>query len=114
VGVPTQPDAAFEGAIKRVPSDNAPLRDRLVRIALKGASNLDIGTRANVIALVGRRENALWVPPSVVRTYRGRQFVVVQDSDGSQRRVDVKLGLQANDRVEILDGLREGDMVVAP
>jgi multidrug efflux pump subunit AcrA (membrane-fusion protein) len=39
--------------------------------------------------------------------------VVVQDSD-TQRRVDVKIGITSDDRVEILEGLEEGQVVIAP
>jgi membrane fusion protein, macrolide-specific efflux system len=39
--------------------------------------------------------------------------VVVQDG-AVQRRVDVKVGLQSDDRVEIVAGLSEGQVVVAP
>jgi multidrug efflux pump subunit AcrA (membrane-fusion protein) len=37
----------------------------------------------------------------------------VQDGD-VQRRVDVKVGLQSEDRVEVLEGLQAGQTVVAP
>jgi multidrug efflux pump subunit AcrA (membrane-fusion protein) len=39
------------------------------------------------------------------------RFVVVQDED-VQRRVDVKLGIQTPDRVEVEEGLEEGQIVV--
>jgi RND family efflux transporter MFP subunit len=107
------PDSVFGATISRVPTENVARGDRLVRIALDN-SNVQPGVKALVSVTTGRRENALWVPANVVRNYRGRQFVVVQNDDGSQRRADVKLGLQASDRVEILDGLNEGDVVVAP
>lgn len=109
------PDNAFGATISRVPTENVARGDRLVRIALDGGGgNVQPGVKAVVSVTTGRRENALWVPANVVRNYRGRQFVVVQNDDGSQRRADVKLGLQASDRVEILDGLNEGDVIVAP
>lgn len=59
------------------------------------------------------RENVLWLPPSVIRTFQNRTFVVLQTSDGL-RTVDVELGLQTDDRVEIVSGVNEGDLVVAP
>jgi multidrug efflux pump subunit AcrA (membrane-fusion protein) len=49
----------------------------------------------------------------VIRTFDNRQFVVVQDGD-VQRRVDVKLGVVSDTRVEILEGLAEGQVVVSP
>jgi multidrug efflux pump subunit AcrA (membrane-fusion protein) len=55
----------------------------------------------------------LWLPPQAVRTFEGRKFVVVQEGDG-QRRVDVKIGIQSEDRVEIEEGLKEGQVAVAP
>ena len=56
--------------------------------------------------------DALWLPPAAVRTFQGRNFVVVQDEDGSQRRVDVRLGIESEERVEILEGLERGQTVV--
>ena len=59
------------------------------------------------------RENVLWLPPSVIRTFQNRTFVVLDTPDGL-RTVDVELGLQTDDRVEIVSGVNEGDVVVAP
>ena len=56
----------------------------------------------------------LWIPPQGLRTFRARSFVVVKNGDGTESRRDVKTGLQSTDRVEIMDGLKEGDIVVAP
>jgi multidrug efflux pump subunit AcrA (membrane-fusion protein) len=58
-----------------------------------------------------RKDNVLWLPPQAIRTFQGRQFVVV-DEGNRQRRVDVKLGIQGPDRIEIVDGLKEGQKVV--
>jgi HlyD family secretion protein len=58
-------------------------------------------------------ENVLWLPPSVIRTFQNRTFVVLDTPDGP-RTVDVELGLQTTDRVEIVSGVNEGDVVIAP
>jgi multidrug efflux pump subunit AcrA (membrane-fusion protein) len=58
-------------------------------------------------------KNVLWLPPSVIRTFQNRTFVVLQTPDGP-RTVDVTLGLQTTDRVEITSGVNEGDVVIAP
>jgi multidrug efflux pump subunit AcrA (membrane-fusion protein) len=55
----------------------------------------------------------MWLPPQAIRRFEGRRFVVVQDAEG-QRRVDVKVGITSDDRVEILEGLEEGQVVIAP
>ena len=49
--------------------------------------------------------------PAAIRTFEGRKFVVIQENAG-QRRVDVKLGIEGEDRVEIASGLTEGQIVV--
>ncbi len=59
------------------------------------------------------REDVLWLPPSVIRTFQNRTFVVLDTPDGP-RTVDVVLGLQTDDRVEIVSGVSEGDVVIAP
>jgi multidrug efflux pump subunit AcrA (membrane-fusion protein) len=72
-----------------------------------------LGDLLQVTAVLEKKDNALWLPPAAIRTFQGRQFVVVQTGDG-QTQVDVKLGIQSVDRVEILDGLTEGQVVMAP
>jgi multidrug efflux pump subunit AcrA (membrane-fusion protein) len=57
--------------------------------------------------------DVLWLPPSVIRTFQNRTFVVLQTPDGD-RAVDVELGLQTDSRVEIVSGVNEGDIVIAP
>ena len=58
------------------------------------------------------KENVLWLPPAAIRTYQGRDFVVVQLPDGSQKRVDVLLGIATDERVEIAAGLEERQTIV--
>jgi hypothetical protein len=59
------------------------------------------------------RENVLWLPPAAIRTFQNRTFVVLQTPDGP-RTVDVQIGLQTDERVEIVSGVEEGDIVEAP
>jgi len=72
-----------------------------------------VGELIRVTVVVERRDNVLWVPPEAVRTFEGREFVVVRDGE-TQRRVDVEIGIRGDDRVEIEAGLTEGEIVVAP
>ena len=55
--------------------------------------------------------DVLWLPPAAIRTFQSRTFVVLQTPDGP-RSVDVVLGLQTDDRVEIKSGVNEGDVVI--
>ena len=80
--------------------------------ALKGMQ-LQMGDLARMTIILEKKTGVLWLPPQAVRTFEGRKFVVIQEGDG-QRRVDVKVGIQSEDRVEIEEGLTEGQVAVAP
>jgi hypothetical protein len=83
-----------------------------VRISLEGdLSDLSLGDLARVTVLLEHKEDVLWLPPAAIRTFQGRDFVIVQDAD-QQRRADVRLGLESVERVEILEGLEEGQVVI--
>jgi multidrug efflux pump subunit AcrA (membrane-fusion protein) len=93
-------------------TDTTGSTDRAVHVALTDAHlQLEPGELATVIIVLEQKDNALWLPPAAIRTFQGRDFVVIQDSS-SQRRVDVKLGIQGKDRVEVLEGVQEGQIVV--
>ena len=71
----------------------------------------ELGDLVQVRVELERKDSVLWLPPQAIRVFDGRRFVVVQDGE-VQRRVDVKVGIQTPDRVEIEDGLDEGQVVV--
>ena len=90
--------------------------DETMHITLDEAASgagYDVGELIRVTVAVERRDNVLWVPPEAVRTFEGREFVVVRDGE-AQRRVDVEVGIRGDDRVEIEAGLIEGEIIVAP
>jgi len=53
------------------------------------------------------------LPPVSIRSFQGREFVVIQEGDG-QARADVRLGLESDERVEIIEGVQEGQVVIGP
>lgn len=73
--------------------------------------DLDIGDAAQVSVVLDVIENALWLPPQAVRVSRDRAFVVV-DQNGEDLRLEVETGVITAERVEIISGLEEGDMVL--
>lgn len=73
---------------------------------------LSRGTPLSVRIIVNRKENAVVIPPSALRTYGGRTYVQVVEEDGTKREVDVEVGQQASTVVEILEGLEPGQKVV--
>jgi len=78
--------------------------------------NADLALRENMYATVRlegiRRENALTIPDeALIRTAKGDR-VVLALGEGRFKSVPVKAGITAGERVEILDGLKDGDRVV--
>jgi HlyD family secretion protein len=75
-----------------------------------GEVKLVVGDLMKVSVLLESSENALWLPPAAIRTFEGRKFVMVKAGDRLQK-VDVKVGIEGTDRVEILTGLEEGQII---
>ena len=72
---------------------------------------LEPGDLVKVIVTLQQKNDVLWLPPAAIRTFAGRKFVVVEET-GLQRRVDVTTGIESAERVEIVDGLQENQIVV--
>lgn len=69
------------------------------------------GDRVTLHILITQRDDVLWLPPAAIRDFNGRKFVVVQNGD-IQQRVDVTLGIAGEGRVEILEGVEAGQIIV--
>ncbi len=118
----SRPGQELKGHIRRLPypyggggrTEGLDEADKSTRIALEATAaeaGFELGDLARVTVILERKEDVLWLPPQAVRTFEGRRFVVVQDGE-AQRRVDVKVGIQSEDRVEIVEGLTEGQIVI--
>jgi membrane fusion protein (multidrug efflux system) len=76
------------------------------------------GMFARVNTVFGVRENARVVPEEAIVPQGGRQFVIKllegpNEQTRTTKRVEVKVGLRSPGKVEILEGLESGDVVVA-
>jgi len=74
--------------------------------------DLEEGMLAKITIVIDRKDNVLRLPKEAIRTFAGRRFVVVEAEGGLQQRVDVKIGLEGDDYVEIERGLTEGQVVI--
>ena len=68
------------------------------------------GMYARVVLTLQQKKDALTVPIQSVE--QGEQPFVMMVKDGKVEKQPVTLGMQTSDRIEILDGLSEGEMVV--
>jgi len=115
-----QPGQILKGWIRRLPynitrqgTDTLENADRSTRIRFNPPAGLamQVGDLARATIVLERREDVLFLPPEAIRVYQGRRFVVVREGD-KRRRVDVKTGLKSDERVEIEEGLHEGQTIV--
>lgn len=111
------PGREFTGAIVRLPypygDGSSQDADRSVRVSVQADVPIQRGALATVRIVLRQADDTLWLPPPAIRTFQGRAFVVVQEGD-AQRRVQVTTGITTEERVEISDGLSEGQLVVGP
>jgi multidrug efflux pump subunit AcrA (membrane-fusion protein) len=118
----SRPGDVIKGSIRRLPypyggggrSVGAEEEDTSTRVTLEvtvDEAGLERGDLVRVTVVLERKDDVLWLPPQAVRTFEGREFVVVQDGE-AQLRVDVKVGIESEDRVEIEEGLTEGQIVI--
>jgi len=121
----SRPSDSIEGHVRRLPypygggsrSSGAEEEDQSTRVALEVTATeagLELGDLVRVAVVLERKDDVLWLPPQAIRTFEGRKFVVIQEEGEAQRRVDVKVGIESEDRVEIEEGLTEGQVVIGP
>jgi RND family efflux transporter MFP subunit len=114
VEVDAYPGELFKGRIARV----APVLDPATRTApmeveiLNTDNRLKPGMYARVLLMIEEHTDATLVPKVAVVDFEGKRGVWVPEGENKARFVEVKLGLEDTERMEILDGLKPGDRVV--
>ena len=112
-----RPGVEVPGTVRAVPTTRMSTtseEDKALHIALEPTGqpgDYQVDDLVHISILLEERPNVLWLPPAAIRTFEGREFVVLQEGAG-QRRVDIKTGLESDDRIEITSGLTEGQIVV--
>jgi len=66
---------------------------------------------AKIKIVLEKKDNVLWLPPEAIRSFEGRRFVVVKEGD-RERRAPIRIGIETPERVEILEGVEQGDVVI--
>ena len=115
VGVDAFPGENFNGRIARV----SPILDPATRTAVieieipNPAYRLKPGMYANVTLEIETRDNILTVPKNALVDSGGNRGVYQPNNDSRAEFKPVKVGLEDNDKAEILEGLSEGEIVVS-
>lgn len=113
ITLPAYPGETIAGKVTLIsPTVDAKSRTAVVKVEPDpaAADKLRPGMFAQVDVQSATKRNALVVPRSAVLA--GTPPVVFKIEDGTVKRVEVQLGLQDRDRVEVLKGLGDGDQVV--
>ena len=119
IDIDALPGRQFTAVIQAIdPLIDANGRSVGVRACIDNRQNqLRPGMFARVNTVFGERENAKVVPEEAIVPLAGKQFVI-KLVDGAEKdtkttqRVEVKVGIRRPGRVEIIEGVREGDEVV--
>ena len=68
---------------------------------------------ANVSFIVNEKENALLIPANAVRDLpNGGKQVLVPGPNGKPVTKDITIGIESNDKIEVLSGLQAGDEII--
>lgn len=117
VKINAYPDKAFAAALTYIyPTLNAETRTVPVRLELANPGGLlKPGMFAQLELAVGAKAKVLTVPVSAVIDSGARQMALVQVGDAKEGRFEpreVRLGARSENYLEVLSGLREGELVV--
>jgi multidrug efflux pump subunit AcrA (membrane-fusion protein) len=118
----SRPGVTLNGVVRQLPypygsggrGQTVEDMDKSTRVSIEASpdeENFDLGDLVRVTVELERKADVLWLPPQALRIFDGRRFAVLQDGD-VQRRVDVTVGIETPERVEIEAGLEEGQLVV--
>jgi Cu(I)/Ag(I) efflux system membrane fusion protein len=113
ITLPYQPGKELEGKVAFIyPFLESGTRTGRVRVELK---NPGLGLKPEMyanVALHGEAQELLAVPESAVVYTGARRLVFIDLGEGRLKPVEVKLGDKADGYFKVLDGLKQGDVVV--
>lgn len=112
------PERVFNGVVSNV-SQKANIQQNVVyynvTIDVTDVQNVLRPTMtARVSLLIAESKNTIVIPLAAVKNNKGKQYVQIMSDNKEAKTVPVVLGLAADDRVEVLSGIREGEKVVLP
>lgn len=114
----SRPEEPFSGTVRQLPytlsggTGSTGTDDTRTHIEFDNPpTTLSLGELATILIVLEEKEDVLWLPPAAIRTFQGRSFVVIQEAD-TQRRADVRLGIESPTRVEVLEGVEAEQVIV--
>ncbi|NOX91935.1 MAG: efflux RND transporter periplasmic adaptor subunit [Gammaproteobacteria bacterium] len=108
------PGKIWKGTVEHIyPTLDSRTRSLEVRLRFDNPDEiLKVNMYADVNIFVDPKRNVLTIPrESLIRTGEGDR-VIIALGDGKFKPVSVNIGIESNNKIEILNGLQEGDEVV--
>jgi membrane fusion protein, heavy metal efflux system len=114
VETPALPGCKLKACVKRTGRSVSPQTNSVLLVASIANPNglLRPGLFVNVSLPMGAAKDVLSTPAAAVVQHEGAKFVFVQTGPKTFRRADVKTGLETDQAVEIVSGLKPGEPVV--
>jgi len=109
----SSPERSFAGKVARLaPQTDRETREFLVDVSVEELPRTwAIGQRTEVYIETGRRAGVLSIAQQAL-TWRGGEAWVMVDDSGAAAWRKIELGMRGSDRVEVTNGLTEGDVVI--
>ncbi|MEL7656445.1 MAG: efflux RND transporter periplasmic adaptor subunit [Bacillota bacterium] len=117
----TEDEKVIEGIVTKIAptaieeTSSLGVRQKKVAVIIKpldSVKSLKIGSEADVKIITQEKSNAVIVPVSAVFDYQGGSCVFVVESGKALIRA-VEIGIRNKSNVEIINGLKEGEIVLA-
>ena len=109
------PDQLFEGQVKLIAPEAIERQNVTVfqvRVELLTGTDMLRSNMNTTVAFLGDQlDDALVIPAVAVITQSGETGVLIPGEDGEAQFEPVVLGSQVGDRIQVIDGLEEGDRV---
>jgi HlyD family secretion protein len=112
------PNDTIEGLLYKISpkarkEENSTLFDVEIKITETGPSLLRAGYSANADIIIKKAENILLIPERLVEFVEDTAFVQLKDSTtGEISRTVIETGLSDGLKIEVTEGLKEGDLLV--
>jgi len=109
----SSPDKSYKGTVARIsPLADRETREFLVDVLIKELPRTwAVGQRAEVYIQTASKDNALLVPSNAVVWQKGKPGLFLNNG-GHAKWMNVEIGLQGKESVEIRNGLKAGDVVI--
>ena len=110
------PDARIPGRVDRIfpkakKEGNATLFDIWIGIKDAAGATLRAGFSATASIQIRARKQVVLIPERLVIFENGKKFVEVPDGEAA-KKVEIRTGLSDGLNIEVLEGLKDGEMVV--